>query len=205
MRVKADKPAESPEGSEPVTRLIGRLREDGFSTEQRVGELDELGEIIFRRQEKIFFARGETVFIFTKVPELNERILRQSSDFVVNTYKARDRTSRALSVMQSTTVYHCLVCPGAQAYNVKLSQYIARGGGATLIPVVFVPEINHVRYPDLEEKIGSIRPRVEYLQYLLGERLVAVNMHRQTVQAFYVSIAVVILLLAAVIASMFVY
>ena len=75
---------------------------------------------------------------------------------------------------------------------------ISRRGGATFIPVVIVPEINQVLYPNLEEKIGSIRPRVEYLQYLLGERREPVNMHRQTVQAFWISLVVVVLLLAAV-------
>jgi hypothetical protein len=55
-----------------------------------------------------------------------------------------------------------------------------------------------VLYPVLEEKVGSIRPRVQYLQYLLGERREPVNMHRMTVQAFYISVAVVILLLIAI-------
>src|SRR6266852_4107722 len=190
--LKAEKPIESPAGSEPVTRLIGRLREEGFSTEQRLSELDEIGEIIFRRPEKIFFASGQTVFIFTRVAELNERILRQSSEFVVNTYKAKDIVGKALAVLQATTVYHCLVCSTEQPHNEGLNDYITRGGGATFIPVVIVPEINQVLYPDLEEKIGSIRPRVEYLQYLLGERLEPVHMHKQTLQAFYVSIGVVI-------------
>jgi hypothetical protein len=205
MRVKAEKPIESPAGSEPVTRLIGRLREEGFSTEQRLSELDEIGEIIFRRPERIFFASGQTVFIFTKVAELNERILRQSSEFVVNTYKAKDLAGKALAVLQATTVYHCLVSSNEQPHNEVLHDYITRGGGATFIPAVFVPEINQVLYPDLEEKIGSIRPRVEYLQYLLGERLEPVDMHKQTRQAFYISIAVVIVLLGVVIASMFAY
>ena len=53
-------------------------------------------------------------------------------------------------------------------------------------------------YPDVEEKVASIRPRVEYLQYLLGERRENVDMHRMTVQAFYISLAVVVLLLIAV-------
>src|SRR2546428_4641168 len=119
--LKAEKPIESPAGSEPVTRLIGRLREEGFSTEQRLSELDELGEIIFRRPERIFFASGQTVFIFTKVPDVNERILRQSSDFVVNTYKAKDPIGKALAVLQATTVYHCLVCTSERPYSEMLN------------------------------------------------------------------------------------
>jgi len=78
-----------------------------------------------------------------------------------------------------------------------------RSGGATFIPVVIVPEINQVLYPDLEEKIGSIRPRVEYLQFLLGERREPVNMHRQTVQAFWISVSVAVVLLAAILFSAF--
>jgi hypothetical protein len=63
---------------------------------------------------------------------------------------------------------------------------------------VFVPDINEVIYPDVEEKVASIRPRVEYLQYLIGERRENVDMHRMTRQAFYISIAVVALLVLAV-------
>ncbi len=61
-----------------------------------------------------------------------------------------------------------------------------------------MPEINEVIYPDVEEKVASVRPRIEYLQYLLGERRETVDMHRMTVQAFYISLAVVALLLIAV-------
>ena len=101
-------------------------------------------------------------------------------------------------VFQSTTVYHCLVCETDQPYSEMLDEYVHRSGGATFIPVVIVPDINEVLYPVLEEKVGSIRPRVQYLQYLLGERREPVNMHRMTVQAFYISVAVVVLLLIAI-------
>jgi hypothetical protein len=102
-----------------------------------------------------------------------------------------------MSVLQSITVYHCLVATGDQPHNDLLTNYVTRSGGATFIPVVFVPEINQVIYPDVEEK-GSVRPRIEYLQYLLGERRETANMHRQTVQAFYISIAVLAVLLFAI-------
>jgi hypothetical protein len=69
--------------------------------------------------------------------------------------------------------------------------------------VVIVPGINEVLYPNLEDKVGVIRPRVEYLQYLLGERRETVDMHKPTVQALWVSVAVVALLLVAVIFSFF--
>lgn len=198
QKLKAEKPTESPAGTDPVTRLMSRLAEEGFTTDQNQEEWEKFGEIIFTRAEKISVARGETVFIFTRVPELNERILRQTADSVVNTYKAKRPVEKALSVLQSITVYHCLVAPGDQPHNDPLTTYVTRTGGATLIPVVIVPDINQVIYPDVEERVGSIRPRIEYLQYLLGERRDTVDMHRPTVQAFYISLAVVALLLVAV-------
>ena len=198
QELKAEKPIESPADSDPVTRLMQRLREEGFTSDQDESEWQDYGEVIFTRPEKISVASGETVFIFTRVPELNERTLRQTSESVVNTYRAKSVSQKALSVLQSTTVFHCLVTTTDQPHNEVLNAFIARRGGATFIPVVFVPAINQVVYPTLEEKIGSIRPRVEYLQYLLGERRDPVNMHRQTVQAFWFSMAVVVLLLAAV-------
>ena len=201
QELKAEKPIESPADSDPVMRLMARLQEEGFTTEQSTEEWANYGEIIFRRSEQISFAAGETVFIFTRVPELNERILRQTSQTVVNTYSAKNVTQKALSVLQTTTVYHCLVAEGDQPHNEPLDPFVIRRGGATFIPVVIVPEINEVLYPNLEERVGSVRPRVEYLQYLLGERRETVNMHRQTVQAFYISVGVVALLLLAILVS----
>jgi hypothetical protein len=197
QELKAEKPIESPAGTNLVSRLMERLAADGFTTEQP-DEWREFGEIIFRRDEKISFATGETIVIFTRIPELNERILRQTSESVVNTYKAKSVVQKVLSVLQSTTVYHCLVVEGDQPYSDALDDYITRSGGATFIPVVMVPEINQVLYPQPEERVGSVGPRIEYLQFLLGERRESVNMHRLTIQAFYVSIGVVIVLLLAV-------
>ena len=201
LELKAEKPLESPSDSDPVTRLMERLREEGFTTDQSEDDWEKFGEIIFRRDEKISVASGETVFIFTRVPDLNERILRQTTESVVNTYKAKKPVEKALSVLQSITVYHCLVAAGDQPQTNLLAPFITRLGGATVIPVIIVPEINQVVYPDVEEKVGSVRPRVEYLQYLIGERRETVHMHRQTIQAFYISLGVVALLVIAVIAS----
>lgn len=198
QELKAEKPIESPADSDPVSRLMQRLREEGFHSDQGEEEFAQYGEVIFTRPEKISVARGETVFIFTRVPELNERVLRQTSASVVNTYRAKSTSQKALSVLQSTTVFHCLVATSDQPHNESLNSFITRSGGATVIPVIIVPEINQVLYPNLEEKIGSYRPRVEYLQYLLGERREPVNMHRQTVQAFWIAAAVVVLILAAI-------
>jgi hypothetical protein len=198
QELKAEKPIESPSDSDPVTRLMARLVREGFTTDQPEEDWRKFGEIIYSREEKISFAKGETVFIFTRVTDLNDRILRQTSDSIVNTYKAKKPLEKAMSVLQSITVYHCLVATGDQPHNDLLTNYVTRSGGATFIPVVFVPEINQVIYPDVEEKVGSVRPRIEYLQYLLGERRETANMHRQTVQAFYISIAVLAVLLFAI-------
>ncbi|HSP16137.1 MAG TPA: hypothetical protein VLV78_15430 [Thermoanaerobaculia bacterium] len=180
-----------------------RLPEEGFVNDQAEDEWNRFGEVIFRRPEKIGIAKGETVFIFTRVPELNERLLRQTSQSIVNTYRAKSVVQKALSVLQSTTVYHCLVATSDQPHNEVLNGFISRSGGATFIPVVIVPEINQVVYPNLEEKIGTIRPRVEYLQYLLGERRERVNMHGPTVQAFWISMGVLAVLLVAIVVSLF--
>ena len=202
QELKAQKPTESPEGSDPVLRLMTRLADEGFTTEQGPEWWDEYGEIIYRREVKLPLTSGETVFIFTRVPDINERILRQTSDSVVHTYGAKGLLQKALSVLQSTTVYRCLVCTNDIPHNEPLSNYIARRFGATFIPVVMVPGINEVLYPNLEERIGVVRPRVEYLQYLLGERRDPVDMHKPTVQALWVSVAVVAVMLIAIVFSL---
>jgi len=201
QELKAEKPIESPAGSDPVLRLMDRLADEGFTTEQGPEWWDEYGEIIYRRAEKLPITSGETIFIFTRIPDLNERILRQTSDAVVQTYRAQTIGQKALSVMQSTTVYHCLVCTTDRPHNPSLDEYISRVGGATFIPVVIVPGINEVIYPNLEEKVGVLKPRIEYLQYLLGERRETVDMHKPTIQAMWVTAAVLLLLLVAVIFS----
>lgn len=181
---------------------MARLRDEGFTTDQPEEDWREFGEIIYRRNEKISFARGVTVFIFTRVDDLNERILRQTSESVVHTYKAKDLSGKALSVLQSNTVYHCLVAGGDQPHNELLGPYVTRNMGATFIPVILVPEINQVVYPDVEEKVGTITPRIEYLKYLLGERRETVNMHRPTLQAMWVSLGVLVVLIIAIAVSL---
>lgn len=201
QELKAEKPIESTADSDPVERLMARLREEGFTTDQPEEDWVDFGEIIYRRGEKISFASGETVFIFTRADDLNERILRQTSDAVVNTYKAKNIIEKALSVMQSTTVYHCLVAGGDQPHNELLTAYVTRNLGATFIPVIMVPDINQVVYPDVEEKVGTVTPRIEYLKFLLGERREPVDMHSTTVQAIWVSLGVLVVLLIAIAVS----
>lgn len=202
QKLIAEKPIESPEGVDCVLRLIQRLGEEGFTTEHGPEEWEQFGEMIYHRAEKLPLASGETIFIFTRLPELNERVLRHSAENVVQTYSARNPAQKALSVLQSTTVYHCLVTESEQPHNELLSEYVARIGGATFIPVVMVPAINQVLYPNLEEKVGAMRPRVEYLQYLLGERRETVNMHRSTIQAFWASVIFVGVLVLLVLLSL---
>lgn len=202
QELRAEKPIESPAGSDPVLRLMARLAEEGYTSEQGPEWWDEYGETIYRRAEKLPLTTGETVFIFTRVPDVNQRMLRQTSDSVVHTYGARTLVGKALSVVQATTVYHCLVCTTDSPHNESLNDYITRTGGATFIPVVIVPGINEVLYPNLEEKIGVLRPRVEYLQYLLGERREPVNMHKPTIQAMWISLAVLLVVLIAAVFSL---
>src|SRR5436190_9319058 len=140
QKLKAEIPPESPVGADPVQRLMDRLAEEGFTTNQSRQEWEEFGEIIYRRGEKISFAEGETVFIFTRVDDLDEGILKQTSESVLHTYKAKNPAQKALSVLQSTTVYHCLVAPGDAPHNELLSSFVTRQLGATFIPVVIVPE-----------------------------------------------------------------
>jgi hypothetical protein len=202
QELKAETPVESPDGPDLVERLMARLRDEGFTTDQADEEWRDFGEIIYSRSEKISFATGRTIFIFTRVDDLNERILRQTSESVVHTYKAKDTTEKALSVLQSITVYHCLVAGGDQPHSELLSPYVTRRLGATFIPVILVPEINQVVYPDVQEKVGSIAPRIEYLKYLLGERRDPVDMHRSTLQAMWVSMGVLVVLLIAIAVSL---
>ena len=76
QKLTAEKPLESPEGTDPVLRLMARLGEEGFTTEQGPEWWDEYGETIYRRAEKLPLAAGETIFIFTRVEDVNERLLR---------------------------------------------------------------------------------------------------------------------------------
>jgi hypothetical protein len=194
-------PTESAIDSDPVTRLIHVLTAEGFTAPIDDENWREYGEIIYRRDERISFARGETLFILTEVPEVNEKIIRQAVDGVSHTYRAKNPAQKALSVLQSTTVYLCLISRADSPHNDLLNSFITRTGGATIIPVIIVPDINQVVYPSVEDGIATTRPRIEYLQYVLGERRDAVNIHRNTIQAFYISAALLLVLVVAVVFS----
>src|SRR3954452_20689705 len=106
QELKAEKPPESPADSDPASRLMARLVEEGLTADLTEEDWRSYGENIYRRAEKISLAEGETIFIFPRVHDLNERILRQPSDSIVNSYKAPSASGKAVSVLQSTTVYH---------------------------------------------------------------------------------------------------
>lgn len=197
---KAERPLESPADPDPVSRLVQVLRDEGF--EPLSPDDDPQGERIYRREEKVLFANGETVFVLIDFPSLDEKVLTQAIEGITHLFKAKNRAGRALAVLQPTTVYVCIIARNESPHNESLNRYITSRGGAVIIPVVVVPEINQVVYPSLEEKVGTIRPRIEYLQYLLGERRDAVDMHRQTVKTFYVSAAFLGVLLVAALVSM---
>ncbi|MEO8217644.1 MAG: hypothetical protein ABI718_11235, partial [Acidobacteriota bacterium] len=174
-------PPESPQDPDPVSRLTARLLEEGFRPlHEQEEEWQAIGERVYHRSEKVSFVRGETVFVLIDYPELDQRILQQAMEGQSMLFQARRKSDRALSVFQSTTVYVCIVARSESPHTASLGRYISTAGGAVVIPVVIVPEINQVVYPTVEEKVGSVRPRIEYLQYILGERREPVNMHAKT-------------------------
>lgn len=195
LRTKSVRPPESPADTDPVSRLLGALEREGFTAED-----DEAleGERRYRRTERVLFARGETVFVLIDYPQVTHKILSQAMESLSNLFRARGK-ERAFSVLQTTTVYVCFIARSDSPHNESLGRYITSSGGAILVPVILVPEINQVVYPAVEEKLGTIRPRIEYLQYLLNERRDPVNLHEQTIRTFYVSLGIVGLLVIAVV------
>jgi hypothetical protein len=202
QKLKTTPPIESPAEHDPVERLIRVLRAEGFEPMQEDEDAQLSGERIYRRRERVLLAQGDTVFDFIAFPALTEKVLAKAVQSIGNLFRARTSRDKALSVLQATTVYVCIVAKNEVPHNESLAQYVTSMGGTVLIPVVLVPEINQVVYPMMEGKLGSVRPRIEYLQYLLGERKESVNIHASTIKTFWVSMAVVGLLALAAIASM---
>lgn len=204
LQARTARPLEVPEDPDPVSRLVRVLSEEGFTPVTPEEEGQEFGERIYRRQEKILFTEGETVFVLVDFPQFSEKVLAQAIDGVANLFRARSRKQKLLSVFQTNTVYVCIVATKDSPHNQSLSRYVSKVGGSVVIPVVIVPDINQVVYPSVEEKkIGPVQPRLEYLQYVLGERREPVNIHKQTIRTFYVSIGLVGLLLLAILAGAF--
>ncbi|HEU5162657.1 MAG TPA: hypothetical protein VFV54_05910 [Thermoanaerobaculia bacterium] len=200
MPIRISKPDETIADHDPVSRLIRRLGEDGFTTLSE----DDDGERIFRRPERVLFATGETVFHLIDFPQLDEKTLEQAIDTIANLYRARGAGEKALSVFQTRTVYVCIIARNESPHYESLGRFVTIAGGAILIPVVIVPEINQVVYPVItgERRAGTIEPRIQYLQYLLGERIEPVAMHKQTIRTFWFSAAVVGVLLVGALLSL---
>ncbi|HVR43824.1 MAG TPA: hypothetical protein VMS56_10320 [Thermoanaerobaculia bacterium] len=201
MHSEVKRPADAGEKPDfdPVSRLVGRFQAEGFTALSD----DEGGERIWSRPERVLFARGETVFHLIDFPQVDEKTVEQAIETIANLYRARGPGQKALSVFQTRTVYVCIIALGESPHHESLGRYAMIAGGAILVPVVIVPEINQVVYPVVtgERRAGTIRPRIEYLQYLLGERREPVDMHRQTIRTFWFSAAVVGILLIGIIAS----
>jgi len=198
---KSEKPPESPT-EDPLARLVRVLESEGYVAMQDEEEFLAYGERIFRRKERVLFAEGETVFVLKDYPSLDEKVLQQAMESSTKLFRARSGKDKALSVLQTTTVYVCIIARSGTPHNAQLGRFIETVGGAVIVPVVIVPDINQVVYPTIDEKIGSTKTRIEYLQYLLGERRDAVNIHKKTVQAFYVFLGIAgSIALAAIVAA----
>lgn len=184
------KPPESPDNPDPVARLRTVLEQENFRPVHEEDDWASFGEKVWARSEKVLFAKGETAFILIEHADVSEKILDQAMRGITELFRARSKARRALSVFQTTTVYVCIVAERGIPHHASLNQFISAAGGAVIIPVIMIPEHNSVVYPDAsqERKISPIRKRVEYLQYLLGELREPVDIHRQTVQTFWLSV-----------------
>ncbi len=200
-KAKTVKPAESPGDPDLVSRLLRVLEEEGFKPLTEEEHWADAGERVFRREEKVLFVGGETVFILIDYPALDEKIVAQAVAGLTNFYRARTRTDKALSVFQPRTIFVCIIAQNESPHYASLNRYVTSAGGAVIVPVIIVPAINQVVYPLYDEKVGSVRPRIDYLRYVLGERREKIDMHRRTIHTFYASAAfLTILLIGAVIA-----
>jgi hypothetical protein len=201
MPIRITKPIDTIEDHDPVSRLVRSLADEGFTP---LSDDDEHGERIYRRPERVLFAKGETVFHLIDFPQLDEKTLEQAIETIANLYRARGTSEKVLSVFQTRTVYVCIIARNESPHYESMSRFVTIAGGAILVPVVIVPEINQVVYPVVsgERRAGTIEPRIQYLQYLLGERIEPVQMHKHTIRTFWFSAAVVGVLLIGALVSM---
>lgn len=198
------KPIEAPTDPDPLNRLVKVLEAEGFQPLHEDESWQAFGERVYRRQEKVLFASGDTVFLIIEAPALSDKVIRQAVESLSNLFRARGGTDKALSVLQSNTVYVCFVTRNELPVSINLARHINVAGGSVLIPVVIVPEINQVVYPMAEERVGTVTPRIEYLQYVLGERFERANIHKNTIQTMYVSGAIALLVIGGIVLSMFI-
>ncbi|MBW3564215.1 MAG: hypothetical protein KY459_05780 [Acidobacteria bacterium] len=198
------KPIESPEEPSPRNRLTAVLGAEGFSRKPDDDEWAALGDEVWHRRERVLFAEGETVFIFLHTEAVSEKVIDQAMGGVGNLFIARARDRKAGMIFQTTTVYVVIVGESGAPHRSELNGFVTEAKGAVIVPVVMMPEINTVVYPDveLERKLGAVRVRVEYLRYLLGERGDRVDVHKGTIATFWVSVAFVGLLFIAGVLTM---
>lgn len=202
--VKTVTPLESSGGTDPVSRLVAVLTAEGFTPIHDDADWKAFGEQVYHRTERILFVRGETVFVLIDFPDLDEHVLQRAVENVTETFRAKSKADKAFSVFQATTVYVCLVARNGSPHTAALNRFVTSAGGAIIIPVVIVPDINQVVYPSMEESLGNVSRRVQYLQYVLGERRDSVDIHRQTIQTLWISAGFVgILVLLAIITAIF--
>lgn len=203
QRAKSVKPIESPADSDPVSRLIGVLESEGFEPLHEQEEWQAFGERVYRRSEKVVFANGETVFLLIHADTLSDKVVSQAIESLSNLFRARKKVDKALAPLQSNTVYVCFVAKNELPVGANLSRHISTAGGSVLIPVIIVPEINQVVYPTVDEKVGTLGPRIEYLQYVLGERFTPANIHKNTVQTMYVTMAIALIVVVMIAVASF--
>lgn len=199
MPIRISKPLATLEDHDPVSRLVRRLADEGFTP-----VTEDEHERIYSRPEKVLFAPGETVFHLIDFPQLDEKTLEQAIETIAHLYRARIARDKALSVFQTRTVYVCIIARNESPHYESLGRFVTIAGGAILIPVVIVPEINQVVYPVVtgERRASTIEPRIQYLQFLLGERIQPVEMHKQTIRTFWFSAAIVGVLLVGALLSL---
>jgi hypothetical protein len=203
QRAKSVKPTESPADSDPLTRLVHVLGQEGFENLNEDENWQAFGERVYRRKEKVLFAEGETVFLLIDADQLSDKVVSQSIESLSNLFRARKSVDKVLAPLQSNTVYVCFVAKNEIPISANLSRHISTVGGSVLIPVIIVPEINQVVYPTIEEKVGTLTPRMEYLQYVLGERFEPANIHRNTIQTMYITMAIAAIIVIMIAAAAF--
>lgn len=203
QRAKSVTPIESPADSDPVSRLVAVLQNENFAALHEDEEWQAFGERVYRRKEKVLFVEGETIFLLIDADQLSDKVVGQAVASVSNLFRARKGVDRILSPLQSNTIYVCFVAKNEIPISANLSKHVSTAGGSVLIPVIIVPEINQVVYPNVEEKVGTLTPRIEYLQYVLGERFEPANIHRNTIQTMYVTMAIIAIVVIMIIAASF--
>src|SRR5512140_1029407 len=197
-------PPESSGGTDPVARLVEVLTKEGFSPIHEDADWKAFGEQVYHRTERILFVRGETAFVLIDFPDLDEHVLQRAVENITETFRAKSKADKVFSFFQATTVYVCLVARNGSPHTAALNRFVTSAGGAIIIPVVIVPDINQVVYPSREESLDNVSRRIQYLQYVLGERREPVGIHRRTIQTFWISAGFVgILVLLAIITAIF--